>query len=79
LPEHSSGEADSNNGPVGTVDRIGRALAEIPAASRYPDRDGVAHGLHQELEELDALLQSILRLVSPGGRAVIISFHSGRI
>jgi hypothetical protein len=32
--------------------------------------------VNRELEELDALLESIPRLVKPGGRAVIITFMS---
>jgi 16S rRNA (cytosine1402-N4)-methyltransferase len=32
--------------------------------------------VNEELEELDALLEALPRLVSGGGRAVIISFHS---
>ena len=32
--------------------------------------------VNRELEELDALLESVPRLVKPGGRAVIITFHS---
>jgi 16S rRNA (cytosine1402-N4)-methyltransferase len=32
--------------------------------------------VNREFEELDALLQSIPRLVKPGGRAVILTYHS---
>jgi 16S rRNA (cytosine1402-N4)-methyltransferase len=32
--------------------------------------------VNRELEELDALLESIPRLVKPGGRAVIVTFMS---
>ena len=32
--------------------------------------------VNQELEELDALLGSLARLVKPGGRAVMLTFHS---
>jgi 16S rRNA (cytosine1402-N4)-methyltransferase len=32
--------------------------------------------VNQELEELDALLASIPKLVKPGGRVVFLTFHS---
>jgi 16S rRNA (cytosine1402-N4)-methyltransferase len=32
--------------------------------------------VNREMEELDRLLELLPRLVAPGGRAVIISFHS---
>ena len=69
-------------GPVGTT----RELAEIVAKavpSREPQQDpatrtfqAVRIHVNQELEELSLALPQCLDLLAPGGRLVVISFHS---
>jgi 16S rRNA (cytosine1402-N4)-methyltransferase len=69
--------------PVHTMGQLARIVesAAPGGKSRLHPATRVAMALrmavNRELEELDALLEALPRLVAPGGRAVIIAFHSG--
>ncbi len=74
--------AARSRGPVGTT----RQLAEIVAAAvpaREPQQDPATRTfqalrihVNQELEELSLALPQCVELLAPGGRLVVISFHS---
>jgi 16S rRNA (cytosine1402-N4)-methyltransferase len=69
-------------GPVGTTRELAALVAKaVPA--RQPREDpatrtfqAVRIHLNQELEELSLALPQCLELLAPGGRLVVISFHS---
>ncbi|HSB48098.1 MAG TPA: 16S rRNA (cytosine(1402)-N(4))-methyltransferase RsmH [Burkholderiales bacterium] len=69
-------------GPVGTTRQLATLVAKaVPA--REPSQDPATRTfqalrihLNQELEELSLALPQCLELLAPGGRLVVISFHS---
>lgn len=69
--------------PIHTVGQLVRLVESVAPGrkSRLHPATRVAMALrmavNRELEELEALLEALPRLVAPGGRAVIIAFHSG--
>ena len=72
-------------GPRGPIDRTGQLAAIVAAAVRTREagqdpatRTFQALRIHvnQELEELSLALPQALELLDPGGRLVVISFHS---
>jgi 16S rRNA (cytosine1402-N4)-methyltransferase len=69
-------------GPVGTTRQLAALVAKaVPA--REPSQDPATRTfqalrihLNQELEELSLALPQCLELLAPGGRLVVVSFHS---
>ncbi len=72
----------SQEGPITTTGRLARLIAEsVPR--REPGKDPATRSfqairihINRELEELRELLPQTLRVLAPGGRLVVISFHS---
>lgn len=68
--------------PVRTMGQLARVVESVAprGRSRLHPATRVALALrmavNRELEELEALLESLPRLLGPGGRAVIVAFHS---
>jgi 16S rRNA (cytosine1402-N4)-methyltransferase len=70
--------------PIGTTDRLAAVVAAaVPAAVRrrgHPARrvfQALRIAVNDELAQLAAVLPAALRLVDPGGRVAVISYHSG--
>lgn len=69
--------------PIRTMGELVRLIESVAPwrKSRLHPATRVAMALriavNREMEELDALLEALPRLVAPGGRAVVIAFHSG--
>ena len=69
-------------GPVGTTRQLAALVAEA-VPSREPHQDpatrtfqAIRIHVNQELEELSLVLPQCMELLAPGGRLVVISFHS---
>ncbi len=69
-------------GPIETTGQLAKIVAEAnpswekhkhPATRAF---QGIRIWINRELEDLDALLGEVVGLLRPGGRLVIISFHS---
>lgn len=69
-------------GPIGTTRELARIIAEA-VRSREPGQDpatrtfqAIRIHINQELEELTRVLPQCMDALAPGGRLVVISFHS---
>jgi len=72
----------SQEGPIATTRRLAALIAEC-VPHREPGKDPATRSfqairihINRELEELGELLPQTLRVLAPGGRLVVISFHS---
>jgi 16S rRNA (cytosine1402-N4)-methyltransferase len=67
--------------PMYTMREFASALSALPYAGRLHPGTLAALSLrievNREYEEIEALLEALPRLVRPGGRAAVITFHSG--
>lgn len=70
--------------PIGTTRQLAEVVAgAVPAPARrrgHPARrvfQALRIAVNEELEELDAALPAALGLLVPGGRLVVIAYHSG--
>jgi 16S rRNA (cytosine1402-N4)-methyltransferase len=69
--------------PIDTTDQLTRAI--LKAVGKRPRRhhparrtfQGIRMAVNQELEKIEAGLLASMDLLAPGGRLVVISFHSG--
>lgn len=74
--------AARGEGPIETTGRLARIIAAaVPRAEpgRHPATrsfQAIRIFINRELEELEAALQQALEVLSPGGRLVVVSFHS---
>jgi len=74
--------AARSRGPVGTTRQLAALVAEA-VSTREPHQDPATRTfqalrihINQELEELSLALPQCVELLGPGGRLVVISFHS---
>ena len=74
--------AARSRGPVGTTRQLAALVAEV-VPTREPHQDPATRTfqalrihINQELEELSLALPQCVELLGPGGRLVVISFHS---